>query len=86
MKKAKMIGKKTLSVFLAVLMVLTAWVWVAPQKAEATDTGKYYVRVYMRIYDGSDGFPNAYSVNSSTGLPDADEPNMAGFTLFYKGQ
>ena len=41
MKKAKTIGKKTLSVFLAVLMVLTAWVWVAPTEAEAATAGTY---------------------------------------------
>ena len=37
MKKAKIIGRKVLSVFLAVLMVLTAWVWVAPSEAEAAN-------------------------------------------------
>ena len=55
MKKAKMIGKKTLSVFLAVLMVLTAWVWVAPQKAEAA-AGKYDVQI--KWYVDSDGDMN----------------------------
>lgn len=35
MKKIKRTGKKVLSVFLAVLMVLTTWVFVAPQKASA---------------------------------------------------
>lgn len=36
MKKMKHSGKKILSVFLAVLMVMTAWVFVAPTEAEAT--------------------------------------------------
>lgn len=55
MKKAKIIGKKTLSVFLAVLMVLTAWVWVAPQQAEAA-AGTYDVQI--KWYVDSDGDMN----------------------------
>ena len=35
MKTMKHTGKKALSVFLAVLMVMTAWVFVAPTEAEA---------------------------------------------------
>ena len=45
MKKFLRTGKKTLSVFLAVLMAFTALVFAAPQKAEAVNAGKYYVRV-----------------------------------------
>ena len=52
MKKAKTIGKKTLSVFLAVLMVLTAWVWVAPTEAEAAAAGTYDVKVHVDISNG----------------------------------
>ena len=65
MKKAKMIGKKALSVFLAVLMVLTAWVWVAPTEASAVNGGTYYVRFTydvkndendtLKEYDGNTG-------------------------------
>ena len=39
--------KKSLSLFLAVLMMLSCWVWVAPQKAEAAgevEAGKYYAK------------------------------------------
>ena len=45
MKKFLRTGKKTLSVFLAVLMAFTALVFAAPQKASAVNAGKYYVRV-----------------------------------------
>lgn len=51
MKKAKMIGKKTLAVFLAVLMVLTAWVWVAPTEASAATMGNYDVTVKINLED-----------------------------------
>lgn len=51
MKKAKIIGKKTLSVFLAVLMVLTAWVWVAPTEASAATMGNYDVTVKINLED-----------------------------------
>lgn len=53
MKKAKIIGKKTLSVFLAVLMVLTAWVWVAPTEAEAA-AGTYDVKINWYVTDEMD--------------------------------
>ena len=33
--KTKLYAKKTLSVFLAVMMLMSAWVFVAPEKAEA---------------------------------------------------
>ena len=29
--------KKSLSLFLAVLMLMTSWVWIAPTKADAAD-------------------------------------------------
>lgn len=35
MKKTKTYAKKTLSVFMAIMMLMTAWVFVAPEKAEA---------------------------------------------------
>lgn len=37
--------KKSLSLFLAVLMLMTCWVWVAPEKAEAGAPGNYDVVV-----------------------------------------
>ena len=37
--------KKSLSLFLAVLMMLSCWVWVAPQKAEAGAPDSYTVTV-----------------------------------------
>ena len=79
------IFKKGLSVFLSLLMVMSSFAMLTPDmfmEAEAATAGSYHVRVYMRIYDGSDGFPNPYTVDSTTGLPTGD--NMAGFTLFYK--
>ena len=36
MKKTKTYAKKTLSVFMAIMMLMTAWVFVAPEKAEAS--------------------------------------------------
>lgn len=37
--------KKSLSLIMAILMVMSCWVWVAPTKASAADPGKYYVEV-----------------------------------------
>lgn len=41
--------KKSLSVFLAVLMLMSCWVFVAPQKAEAASAGNYTVRVKLNV-------------------------------------
>ena len=54
MKKTLRTGKKVCSVFLAVLMVLTAWVFVAPEKAEAATAGKYYYKVTFQVTDDMD--------------------------------
>ena len=37
-KTIKTFSKKTLAVFLSVMMIMTAWVFVAPEKAEAATT------------------------------------------------
>ncbi|MGN0448012.1 MAG: InlB B-repeat-containing protein [Acutalibacteraceae bacterium] len=42
--------KKTLSLIMAVFMLLSCWVWVAPEKAEAANT-VYYVRILGYVYD-----------------------------------
>ncbi|MBQ1996584.1 MAG: hypothetical protein II237_10380, partial [Clostridia bacterium] len=75
MKKAKMIGKKTLSIFLAVLMVLTAWVWVAPQKAEAA-AGSYYIKISWSV--GTSGNLDA-NFNGKTETNDT-----VGFRITFK--
>lgn len=66
--------KKSLSLFLAVLMVLSCWVWVAPQKASADNdntTGQYYVKakVYVDTYcDAAYGnFYLSWTTNNGTG-------------------
>ena len=49
--------KKSLSVFLAVLMLLTSWVWVAPEKADAAATLSTYRtadKYGTPYWDGSD--------------------------------
>lgn len=41
--------KKSLSLFLAVLMLMTSWVWVAPEKAEAGAPSGYDVTVDLSV-------------------------------------
>lgn len=41
--------KKSLSLFLAVLMMLSCWVWVAPEKAEAVDTPTYSLSIVFNV-------------------------------------
>ena len=40
--------KKSLSLIMAVLMILSCWVWIAPEKAEAATAGTY--TVYMKFF------------------------------------
>ena len=73
MKKTLKTGKKALSFFMAVLMVLTTWVFFAPEKAEAATAGKY--RIAFAVYDndnGSNGIDKLtvkykYKTNNGTG-------------------
>ena len=51
MKKMLKTGKKTLSVIMAIMMVLTAWVWVAPTEASAATMGNYDVTVKINLED-----------------------------------
>ncbi|MDO4380387.1 MAG: hypothetical protein Q4D20_05895 [Clostridia bacterium] len=53
MQEVKKTGKKVLSVFLAALMVMTAWVFVAPE-AKAATAGTYYYKVEFRVTDDMD--------------------------------
>ena len=74
MKKFTRTGKKVLSVFLAVLMVMTAWVFVAPE-AEAATAGSYTVRV---TFSNSSNFNDDY-----TGVNCTNE-DCFGITVRYK--
>ena len=80
MKKFTRAGKKALSVFLAALMVMTAWVFVAPE-AQAQNAGSYYVKIVYNVAD-TQGWRttdvNDYTGKSSTGK------NNSGFSIFYK--
>lgn len=52
MKKTKMYAKKSLSLFMAVMMLLTCWVWVAPEHEHASadhTTGQYYVKIVANV-------------------------------------
>ena len=93
MKKATQKARKVLSVFLSVLMILTTLTVAVPGLALAAEgEKKYYVKVYVNIYDGSDGYGGAYTVEESTGKPANyswatnagwyGRINMTGFTVF----
>ena len=65
MKKFTRTGKKVLSVFLAVLMVMTAWVFVGPE-AEAATAGGYYVSLIVETTNTVDVGDNADLVYTSS--------------------
>ena len=73
MKKTLRTGKKALSVFMAALMVLTAWVFFAPEKAEAATAGKYTVKVVVEALNGFDNKNTSWTLttaaNNGTATP-----------------
>lgn len=79
--------KKTISLIMTIVMLMSCWVFVAPQKAEAANGG-YYVRVYVRVYDDADNnFGNPYKPEyDSSGVPKTTLTSMAGFTLYCKSE
>ena len=52
-KYLKSLAKKSMSLFLAVIMLMSCWVWVAPTEAEAANQhdGYYYVEVRAKLDD-----------------------------------
>ena len=72
--------KKSLSLFLAVLMMLSCWVWVAPQKAEAATSGYYPLTLVWNVVDevngGSAKVTVTYTTNNGTGTSTSKEYSM----------
>jgi len=87
MKKLLKTGKKTLSVIMAVMMVLSAWVWVAPTEASAATAGNYKVKVWLDIddsaYSGDQTIYIDYYTNNGTGTAATD--STATFDSFNDG-
>ncbi len=77
MKKWQQTGKKALSVFMAIMMLMTAWVWVAPTEASAATAGNYYVEITWNVSD-----TKKYS-NKFTGT-ETENGARAGMILYYK--
>lgn len=77
MKQMLKTGKKALSVFMAVMMVLTAWVWVAPTEAEAATAGNYKVRITWQVN-------NTKNYNNSFTGTETEDGARAGIILYYK--
>lgn len=64
MKMKKMYFKKFMSVFMAVLMLLSCWVWIAPEKASAA-AGNYYIRIDWSCSSGN--FDNDVAFDQDNG-------------------
>ncbi|MGN0487302.1 MAG: hypothetical protein ACI4GB_08735 [Acutalibacteraceae bacterium] len=71
-KTIKSTLKRYLCVMMALLMIMTSWVFVAPMKAEAATAGSYTVKVVLNVSDDwSNGGSNAkctvyYGTNNGT--------------------
>ena len=70
-KTIKSTLKKNLCVIMALLMIMTSWVFVAPMKAEAATAGSYTINLSFYISDANNGgSPKAkiyYQPNNGTG-------------------
>ena len=82
MKKWQQTGKKALSVFMAIMMLMTAWVWVAPTEAEAATAGKYTVKVLIYAtngfdLDGTGTYTINFKSNNGTGTADKITGNLS---------
>ncbi|MGN1349079.1 MAG: hypothetical protein ACI4VI_09060 [Acutalibacteraceae bacterium] len=77
--------RKTMSVFMAVLMVLSVFVFVPEMftKAEAATAGKYYVRVTWKLSNKGSSLSTHYTGYGSFNQ-NSDSNNQFGFSLFYK--
>ncbi len=82
MKTAKIHARKTLSVFLAVLMVMSAWVFIAPSKAQAATAGNYFVKITWKVENTGSSIKPYTGVNSFN--TEIDTNNNGGISLFYK--
>lgn len=49
------IFKKSLSVFMAVMMLLSCWVFIAPEHAHAATAGNYTMKFSVTVSNGADG-------------------------------
>ena len=72
-KYLKLQAKKSLSLFLAVLMLLSCWVWVAPQAEAANDqhSGYYKVRVAGYVQDTMDDTSSTWTISFQDGTTKA---------------
>lgn len=62
MKNFAKTGKKTLALFLAVVMVMTAWVFFAPEKADAATAGSYKWKVTLYVEEEYDWKHDAMNI------------------------
>lgn len=78
MKKFLRTGKRTLSVFMAVLMAFTALVFAAPEaKAASISAGNYYIKITWYMADCC-WIDQTYTTNATSGK------DRCGFTVTYK--
>lgn len=88
MKKTLKTGKKVLSVFMAALMLLTAWVFFAPEKAEAATAGTYTIKVVVTCTNGFDNkntyWELSYSPNNGTTGGGYDRGDIAKKAKMFK--
>ncbi len=74
----KMYFKKAMSLFMAVIMLLSCWVWVAPTEASAA-AGSYYVKISWECTNAGNDYSIAYP-----GYANRGNGNCVGISLYYK--
>lgn len=76
--------KKSLSVFMAALMLLSCWVFVAPQKAEAVDSETYYYKIWAYTSDGGDGSKYDWRIYGKANNGKGNETQIATSDCYLK--
>lgn len=76
--------RRALALVMSVLMLMTAWVFVAPTKADAATAGNYYIKV--KVTDKMEGtFSDTDSCNNSAGylvVPTRKQDGTSGTTWY----
>ena len=90
-KTIKTYSRRTLSIIMSLLMIMTAWVFVAPKvlpEAEAITDGSYYIRVVLHdTRSGTSWSSINYACNNSAGylvVPTIKHDGTAGTTWYAK--
>ncbi len=89
MKTKTTLTRRVLALFMSVLMLMTAWVFVAPERADAATAGSYTWRVYVNSRNDTGGWNSEQMIvrgkpNNGTGSQ-TDLLTVNNWKIDFKG-